>query len=369
MRIDKWDTEFRYFEIPKGPIIALRVFDNCYIFNSENGHDKSNITTHTLASKLDDDEVPTKWELVPKNVPPTTLVGGSVITIGGRIYILGGYEKDMVSSSIYYAPIKKDKTVGMWRRTGTLPFAISGASSIVLNNELILVGGIDEAGVVTSAIFKATITEDDKLTDWTFCGEISVPLSDSQLIKLDKRLYLVGGHNGVAPVQNVYKITIENGVADVDEYTPLPIPLHSFTYAKLGNKLYIVGGVGKRGTSRTVLVSVIFDNNDISEWEFDTDLPFEVDNIKAINSKDSFYLLGGETSVEGKRLIFKPSFSVEKDKLVVKRGQIKASGKRSLFVNNVIIVLLVLMIILFLYNVERVVPTSSLDVINIVPKK
>jgi hypothetical protein len=138
----------------------------------------------------------------------------SVHFINRRLYIIGGITSGLsILSSVRSAPVNCDGTIGTgspgttWRDEESLPNTLWYHSSIVIGQDILVIGGVQDysSATVSTKVYRASVNAaDGTLSPWAEAG--TVPLSHSSgpgavYSPRYQRTYLIGGYN---PVQGTF---------------------------------------------------------------------------------------------------------------------------------------------------------------------
>jgi N-acetylneuraminic acid mutarotase len=140
----------------------------------------------------------------------------SVVTANGYLYVVGGASTSSPVNTVYYAKLNNDGTVGSWQTaTNTLPGNRYGGITVVNNGYIYMVGGNSAGGVYTSTVLYAKLNADGSTGAWqtnTYnigcatpgCGS---PVNVSNLqggVVANGYFYTVGGSVSGTDTANVY---------------------------------------------------------------------------------------------------------------------------------------------------------------------
>ncbi|OGZ52509.1 MAG: hypothetical protein A3B25_02365 [Candidatus Ryanbacteria bacterium RIFCSPLOWO2_01_FULL_48_26] len=138
---------------------------------------------------------------------PHILNGHSEVINNGYIYITGGYDSTMVTSTVYFAPISATNSVGAWAKTTPLPKGIYNHSSVVNNGFIYTIGGSDSAitGVRTSTVYYAPISATSSVGAWKTTTKLPIAIGDTRTVVNNGFIYSIGGvNNSDANIKTVY---------------------------------------------------------------------------------------------------------------------------------------------------------------------
>jgi len=138
------------------------------------------------------------WSTV--NALPGRRESGTAIAVNSYIYYFGGYDQTGIAiSTVYYAKINSDGTLGSWNTTTSLPSINITNGQVVQNNGYIyLVGGIDNTGTTGTefnTVYYAKINSDGTLGSWTQTQSFTTGRDSAAVFTNGNYLYIVGGEN------------------------------------------------------------------------------------------------------------------------------------------------------------------------------
>jgi N-acetylneuraminic acid mutarotase len=159
------------------------------------------------------------------------------------VYEIGGYTGSSVVATVDYAPLHADGTLGSWTATTSLPTATERGASVAYNGYLYELGGCICGAVVTTVDY-APINADGTLGSWT--GTTSLPAANDNVtaVAYDGYVYEFGGYTGAAAVATVnYAPIYANGtVGPWIVTTSLPNATWGSASVAYGGYLYDLGG-------------------------------------------------------------------------------------------------------------------------------
>ncbi len=126
---------------------------------------------------------------------PITLSGQSTSVANGYIYVTGGYNGSY-QSTVYYAQLNGNGSVGAWNTNANALLEVRGLHrSAVLNGYVYAIGGNGNGGVHLSTINYARLNGDGSVGVWSSSAS-SVARQSPGVVDYDDRVYLFGGYNG-----------------------------------------------------------------------------------------------------------------------------------------------------------------------------
>ena len=91
------------------------------------------------------------WSTYGTSLPGTLSYSQAIVT-NGYVYLLGGNNGSSIVSTVYYAPINSNGTLGTWSTGTSLPGALGYSQAIVTNGYVYLLGGYNGSSY-TSTIY------------------------------------------------------------------------------------------------------------------------------------------------------------------------------------------------------------------------
>ena len=168
-----------------------------------------------------------------------------VVVTKNRVYLLGGLGYDRVALSVVQtAPINIDGTLGTWTTVSPLPSGIYHSNAVVTRNMVYLLGGWNGIDNV-STVYTSPINNDGTLGAWSTGPSLPGPLSRSQAIVTNSKVYLLGGY-AANYTSVIYSAPFSGGLNDYSPYydgtiqptDPNNFKLPDFTSEDLSSGLY-----------------------------------------------------------------------------------------------------------------------------------
>lgn len=230
-----------------------------------------------------------RWELrTPLDTPRSRL---AVVRVNEQLYAIGGETID----GRFIADVDAyDLEVNQWRARSPLPLEIANSAAAALHDRIYVAGGStkpvdDETAVVLDHFYVYNIAKDL----WQPLGRLPNPLAGAELIAGEDSLYLVGGWDGQAvhnavwryrPTANQDTVTAEWALV-----TRMPTARAFFGAALVNGELYTVGGYdGKNEESAAEVYTLATD-----EWRKLQPLPTPRGGLRLIYDGLSLFALGG----------------------------------------------------------------------------
>lgn len=158
----------------------------------------------------------------------------SAVTIGGTVYLLGGYDGAVWSSSVLATT-----TGTSFRVAARLCVPVRYAAAAASGGRIIVAGGHGTAGYVR------TIQEVDPATGrCSVIGSLPVPLAHAAALVLGGRVYVAGGRTAAGTASDkIWAVNPATGT--VTPAGTLPTGVSDAGAAVIGSTGYLVGGAGQ----------------------------------------------------------------------------------------------------------------------------
>ncbi len=194
-----------------------------------------------------------RWEVrTPLNIARSRL---AVARIAEQFFVIGGETSDGVAVAAVDA---YDLTVNEWRSRAPLPEPLRNAAAAAFNDALYVAGG-SSAAATTTAVRDLFLRYDLDHNRWESAGALPSPLAGAQLISDDQALYLLGGWDGRAPRDEVWRLrpSADGENSNWALVTRLPAPAAFLGAALVGDEIFVAGGFdGQRELDKAAAYSL-----------------------------------------------------------------------------------------------------------------
>jgi hypothetical protein len=223
---------------------------------------------------------------------PEALGQASAVFHNGSIYLAGGEgPPGSIRTTVYYATIQADGSLGAWNTAMPLPQPRHYHALTRAKGYFYLLGG----SPASSTVYSARINPDGSLNAWQTALALPVALSSPTLVTVSGKIYVMGGHDGTASQTTVYYATVNaNGSLDVwNPTTPLPQAL-SYSDAIVNNGyIYLAGGYTGSGYTNAAYSVVVNPDGTLGNWNILPVLPKAIGNHVVIHDTFNLYVAGG----------------------------------------------------------------------------
>ncbi|MHB8443125.1 MAG: hypothetical protein ACYDAS_02035 [Patescibacteria group bacterium] len=226
---------------------------------------------------------------------PTTTDQATSVVYNGYVYEIGGENSSGTAlSTVDYAPINSDGTLGSWTATNSLPVATYFATSVVYNGYLYEIGGSNGSAVVATVDY-ASINSNGTLGAWTATTSLPEAIHQATSIVYNGYIYEIGGYNGVGNVSTVdYAAINSNGtLGSWTNTTSLPNGIIIATSVEYNGYLYEIGG-NEGGVLATVDYAPILSSGGLGAWTTTTSLPQATEFATSVVYNGYIYEIGGK---------------------------------------------------------------------------
>jgi hypothetical protein len=221
---------------------------------------------------------------------------GDVVTLGNRIYVVGGANGGGAQTTVYLGEANATGDIPMWAATTDLPDARKANSAVTANNYLYTVGGADAAGVRQPSVFYAPVRGDGSLGSWQVTTPLPAPRANLGCVAARGFLYAIGGDDLTpAAVATAFFAPLDPSTGVVGAWTattPLPIARWALAAVTDGSYIYVIGGLGTSATTE-VRYSRIEADGALGPWESSEPLLMARFRHSAALANGHLFVLGG----------------------------------------------------------------------------
>lgn len=213
-----------------------------------------------------------------------------------HLYVLGGHwtnpetDKTERLARVMTARVKADGSVEPWQDTTALPDGTSSGMAVVLNQRLYYL-----AGQYQRRVFFAPIGEDGSLGDWVETRRMKSNRGSAGLVVFGGHLYVVGGeriHRRYANTVLRAELKPDGHVRRWQRTEPLPVETASFAWARVGRDVYVFGGANNLDS---ILATTIEEDLHFGDWRRVGNTPVGASAWEAVSIGPYVYLVGGIT--------------------------------------------------------------------------
>jgi N-acetylneuraminic acid mutarotase len=235
---------------------------------------------------------------------PAPRAVGDVVTIGSRIYAIGGANGGAAQISVYVGESDAGGSIASWSAAPELPAPRKAHGSAVANGHIYVVGGGDDLNKRVATVYFAAVDATGKVAPWQTTVPLPAPRANHATVAARGFLYAIGGDDAdPTNFTNVYYTALDPVTGQAtqwNETTPLPIARKDAVAVTDGLHIYIIGGVGTAMTSE-VRYTTVAEDGTLSPWDITEPILMPRFRHAAVLGNGQLFVLGGagaETSVE-----------------------------------------------------------------------
>jgi hypothetical protein len=237
------------------------------------------------------------------NALPASRYGAGVVTANGYIYVIGGSGLTAGTTTVYYAKLNADGSVGTWStNSNALPAARVGLTSIVSNGYVYAIGGgaTITTGSETSTIYYAKLNSDGSVGTWsTNSNALPAERYAHSSVTANGYVYVMGGRNISGTTQSTVYYAALNSDGSVGTWSTAANSMpgaRTFAASVVSNGyVYAIGGQdGTPTTQSTVYYSKLNNDGTVGTWSTAANnLPDLRYAPASVTSNGYIYIIGG----------------------------------------------------------------------------
>ncbi len=220
---------------------------NGYVYE-ESGSNNGTVNGDLYSAKLNPDGTVGTWSAA-LTVPSTPVKFEATVATNGYIYELGGTNNGGTDqSTVQYAQILPNGTLGAWSTTTVLPALTSRAAAVAANGYIYVIGG-DTAGGTTGStiVYYGKVNADGTISNWTTGGALTAASRDIQAVYANGYIIAAGGGDGTNAQTTVQTSAVPaaggaNGAFSTTGDTALTGGRAQATMGVANGYVYVVGG-------------------------------------------------------------------------------------------------------------------------------
>lgn len=233
------------------------------------------------------------WQTMASAPTKRTEVAGAAL--GGKVYVIGGFNEpslsNMMNLAVSDAVEEYDPSTNRWTTKAPLPIGLHHAGAASVGGRIYVIGGF------TKSLFSvwqpvANVHMYNSETDsWTERAPMPTPRGALAVAELGGKLFAIGGYdgNGNSNAVEVY----DPATNSWSTKAPLPTARDHLAVATVGTRIYAIGGRLNRDYARNLSVVESYDPV-ADRWARMADLPTPRSGIAAAVVRDVIYVFGGE---------------------------------------------------------------------------
>ena len=221
------------------------------------------------------------------------------VVYNGYVYVIGGYSGSY-QSTVYYAQLNANGTVGAWNTTTALPGPRYRATSAVYNGYVYVLGGRSSGSTYQSTVYYAQLNTNGTVGAWSTGTAMPTTLNGHSTAVNNGYLYAIGGYNGSYQSTVYYAQINANGSigAWTTNTNALPAARAFHDSIVLNNYIYAIAGNNSSAVPvATFVYAPINGNGSIGTWSSGS-IPAARQSPEVVANAGHVYLIGGYNSGE-----------------------------------------------------------------------
>lgn len=235
---------------------------------------------------------------------PIDVYESNAEAINKKIYLIGGWRKSETTWITTDSTFEYDLIKDSWKNKKECPFMTGANTSCVLNNKLIILGGLKNfADKDTSGQKQALVYNPAKETWTSFPNMLYERGEGASASVYDNKIYVFGGLHAISETPErlfiVGKTEMYDPVSNKwTELADIPIPVVNHISVVYNNKIYLFGGdIGIFKTWESFGSNIIQEYDpSANKWRIMEGMPFNLGNMTGQKVDNYVYIIGGYPS-------------------------------------------------------------------------
>ena len=257
------------------------------------------------------------WQTSPAELAmPAARSGSATYQSGSTVYLIGGAVDGAATDAVLETKVGADGNLSGWTEGPALPEPRTLAAVGIFSGVPYVVGGFDASGQPTDTVYQGVV-EQGVLTGWQPAdGEnrtpeltLPEPRAGAQLVNGTAGFVLLGGYDANGEPTDGVSVawTDDRGSLSPWEHLEnvnLPEPRAEAVASRVGNFVFVVGGIGPDGKATDTVYSLEFNANEPATNEAgdtigwvtagtDEALPAPRAGAISFNANGAVYVIGG----------------------------------------------------------------------------
>ncbi len=254
---------------------------------------------------------PSSWSTNASALPAGRTDSTSV-TANGYVYLIGGRDSSNVfQATVYYAKLNSDGSTGAWTtNTNALPAPRDRATSVVANGYVYVIGGTTTGGVHQSTVYYAKLNPDGSIGTWqTSANSLPNLRYSASSVTANGYVYVIGGYNGTVFQNTVYYAKLNAGGNIGTWATAANVPPAVRYAAKsvtANGYVYVIGGYNSANAPQsTVYYAALNADGSVGAWSTNANaLPAVRVFAGSVIANGHVYVLGGNDNSSAQSTIY-----------------------------------------------------------------
>ena len=229
---------------------------------------------------------------------PESLGNSKLAVTKDRVYLMGGRNGTTVVNTTRTAAINSDGTLGTWSTGTALTRPRHSGEVVVTKNRVFYIGGAEtSADIPTNTVYSSAIGTTGVTTAWSAATALPIALSDTQVLVIRNKMWVIGGRSTSGGVSSIYSSPINASDGTTGAWTlegNLPEFLYNHSATVIGDWVYVIGGINSQGVSSKLLKAPINSLGDIGSWTHVSlnDLPTPMSRFEVLVTRHNLKIIG-----------------------------------------------------------------------------
>ena len=237
------------------------------------------------------------WTPVASLSTPRTRA--AVVADGNHIYVIGGSDENGPLATVEWTTVQPDGSLSGWTAGSPLNEAREGATAVIANGYVYVIGGRLADGTVTASVERAPINPDGSLGAWVTDRPLSTPRADAAAAYGADYIYVLGGTAGYGPLNTVEKTRVlDDGSLDAwATTTAMLYPRQELAALQYEGYLFAFGGRSLRDItlSEVEFAPIFLDGSgDLGPWLPTASMVNDRAGLGVAAYNEWVYAIGGE---------------------------------------------------------------------------
>jgi hypothetical protein len=246
---------------------------------------------------------PDVWQ-TQSNTLPAQIAGASAIVANGYVYLVG---TGLSEVGVFYAPFDADGSLGAWQiESNNFPTEKIYDTAVAANGYLYEMGGKDMTFTATSSVYYARLYPDGTTGAWQpEASSLPVARYEATSVAANGYVYEIGGQGGGA-LSTVYDARL-NADGSIDSWvaaTSLPEATYGATSVVGNGYVYEIGGDNGGSLVSNVYYAKLNSDGSLGAWQTGTSLPQARYGASSANFGGYVYVMGGDYSSTNQSTIY-----------------------------------------------------------------
>lgn len=330
---------------PSGTGYGKTVAFNGYLYLIGGASSSSNPQTTVAYAPLSADGSVGSWTTTSSMQTPR--LQHAAFAYNGYLYAIGGQTTGSVNTAtVEYAKINSNGTVGAWAYASSLNSTwggLSGLNATAYNGYLYVAGGTNSSGVQTEVQYAQTNT-DGTLGSWTATTSFTTARKYHGVVAVNGYLYIIGGFissgNYLSDVQAA-PINSDGTIGSWIYTTPMPATNSDGIFTTYNGYLYVYTGTNSSATlspSTNIWYAPLNADGTVGRWEMVAGSSFTTARSHAagVIYNGYVYLLSGNSSPYLSDIQYSPVTTIERKGVYSRMVSLNVANVSSVVYNGLL---------------------------------